>query len=892
MKKDRAVSFGGDVLEPKGGAVTNTESRLKADPGLFAGPPFRLGVSGGTAAFYRLQLQADAAEELGSAEYFIGKDLSHALDEVDFYEEVHEKAAGEETPLTPLLNFMMEYRGLYTAVEQDAAPGSKPVDLMVLRNLRDGCRSFRMLDLKIGQKTGAPNWKGKSRVRSLRQNMIDGFTNSTEEGFRLEGFDGEPMTIRSMDPLLGTTAPDTRRRRAFRTMFQQMRCADVLMHFLDLHQAPDDPGKEGLTDSLSPAEVAEMVLREVTSKLASLALACRKAPAPQKWIGSSVALCFDSGVLPSRKRDAAKELKVQVSIFDWGRSELNTSEKHVRLTGAQRADYAKFWGYYIHGIDRLAWEAARAYWHRFGNMFGWREVIITLYDFDSHAGSEPIGQVKIPTLQPASFLTVQLRDMGGDVITHKRPGEAHATPCTLDLSVEYRAYPPTSKLSSSWRITVLRAINLPRLSIKGAPDAFVEIIALSEPPDASFTTSASAVSGDGPQKTWVGSDADLFSFRQVTTVQPGTVDPVWQETVELPVAAQERSLEDVLENVSSHLIEEDIGPMLPRDEVVIQAHARSKVAYARGRVCSSPRAPTPGRKLMGPRVSCIPFGEAWDDDAGFEEWRDRLDIAAVANAAPDMPMHMSSGHLSTGCGVFAGANFGRPRIPRAEALRLVEQVDLRGRVLAVLSVVVSCAAVGAVEFFVWPDLGSSDRCLVLGIMALAQLFFGPIALIFELPPRTVEQVGCECCQDFSIKFFRLHKLGRRGVFYFLQGVVWFACSWIGSMLWLTVAGALLCGVGMYFLAPVCGVMRIRVVRKVQRGTELRSARTVTWSRSEALLTRRDFKEAAVPLRENREVRFHTPSSIFDSPAVSFAAPPDASLGGDEVEMVLQRHDMG
>lgn len=56
-------------------------TRIEAER--FEAPVQRLGVSGGTAPFFKL-LQQGA----GQRDFYIGKDLSRASDEVDFYEEV------------------------------------------------------------------------------------------------------------------------------------------------------------------------------------------------------------------------------------------------------------------------------------------------------------------------------------------------------------------------------------------------------------------------------------------------------------------------------------------------------------------------------------------------------------------------------------------------------------------------------------------------------------------------------------------------------------------------------------------------------------------------------------------------------------------------------------
>eukprot|EP00913_Durusdinium_trenchii_P014808 g13886.t1 len=124
------------------------------------------------------ELFEDSVERLG--------DLSHAEDEVNFYEEAlqlqrQRGAAG----LGPLLGYTLEYAGVLTHTEATNA-GKKRTALLVMRNLRCGAVKFRFLDIKIGQKTAQVGWQGKSRAAALRQSLVDGITNSSCEGFRLE----------------------------------------------------------------------------------------------------------------------------------------------------------------------------------------------------------------------------------------------------------------------------------------------------------------------------------------------------------------------------------------------------------------------------------------------------------------------------------------------------------------------------------------------------------------------------------------------------------------------------------------------------------------------------------------------------------------------------------
>ena len=43
------------------------------------------------------------------------------------------------------------------------------------------------------------------------------------------------------------------------------------------------------------ASIAQHLLSQMASKLAGLAVACRRAPAPQLWLGASLAVTLDTG---------------------------------------------------------------------------------------------------------------------------------------------------------------------------------------------------------------------------------------------------------------------------------------------------------------------------------------------------------------------------------------------------------------------------------------------------------------------------------------------------------------------------------------------------------------------------------------------------------------------
>lgn len=576
-----------DVADGNAGANTPVEGNM------FQTPVLPLSVSGGTAAFFNLKL-LQPGEKVQN--YYIGKDLARAEDEVDFYEEVlriQRDPARLHVGWRFLMPFVFEYLGV---ANLPVKIKEKPEDLevLVLENLRANCSKLRLLDLKIGQKTADGGWRGKGYISALSNAVVDRATNSVAEGFRLEGFDGEPQVLKSMDPLLDLrirvdTAPDGTPRdaskpdgtdsfasttsqtpgkytkMAHRIMLQRMNAQQILMHFLDLHQAfdtsdplPDVKPEEedrfnalqkvkkimrgrpkfdygtDIQKTLSPIELAEITLHEIVKKLVSLAKACRHVPVPQKWIGSSVALGFDCEKLPATEEEARD--KVIVKIFDWGRSELNTISKHDKLSEKEKQDRAKFWAYYVGGIDQLAWEAARAYVHQFatppapeylgkheilkvrhrlkkeiraksqvkpteeelqgqidqivGNLPGfpgtWNDVRALLYDYDSQSANDFIGMFKL-VLDPADGTSRKAKITMGHCIQQIAQSMNDKT-LELEYSVTWQDLNPTERsgrLKGVYRICIKEAAgsvaNLDMLAFN-ASDCYIELHATSHLP--------------------------------------------------------------------------------------------------------------------------------------------------------------------------------------------------------------------------------------------------------------------------------------------------------------------------------------------------------------------------------------------------------------------------
>jgi len=550
-----------------GGGVVKTDDVqvTRVDPAHFARPVKRLGVSGGTAPFFQLKLLNPPEGRTCTEDHFIGKDLSRAVDEIAFYEEMLSivNSDNEECGLRDLLSFGFEYAGVLTAPEEGVEEGEDAErELLVLRNLRDGCSTLRLLDIKMGEKTASVGWHGKSWSHAHRQGLMDKTTNSYVEGFRLEGFDGRPETLVTMDPLMDYDSAKSAKalKKASRMLLQHMDGREVVMHFLDLHQGPTADNDVNLEEVYSNAELSELVFHEIVTRTAKLAAACNKVTVPQKWVGSSVALGYDSGTLPPRSKDeAAIRSTVLVNIFDWGRSELNTIEKMQTMPAKEQQDRQEFWNYYKGGMERLAWVAARTYLHRFANADEWKEITLTIYDFDAMSKDDFMGTATV---------AVEDTDVSEIKLSNTKGKESDAT---IAYSLHWRPCPTGSRLKGTWRVGIKSAKNLPNMDQDSVSDPYCCI---------------KATSTDGKH-----------CFEQVTRVIPNDLNPVWDATLDLPIASDGDALKKALEDGKSGLGEGDLCALLPRGV-------------------------SEGTALRSATVSKIRSKEA--ESPGFLEWKNRL----------------------------------------------------------------------------------------------------------------------------------------------------------------------------------------------------------------------------------------------------------------------------
>merc|ERR1711939_459245 len=129
-------------------------------PSQYFDTPVPVTMSGGTAAFFNLRYigpsAGPAAQKYGiSPQYWLGKDVERALDELPFYEALLKLDLGSYKLLR---DWTMSYAGILNArvAEKKNNPSAMEEEarnLLVLHDIADGLVEKRMLDIKIGSET-------------------------------------------------------------------------------------------------------------------------------------------------------------------------------------------------------------------------------------------------------------------------------------------------------------------------------------------------------------------------------------------------------------------------------------------------------------------------------------------------------------------------------------------------------------------------------------------------------------------------------------------------------------------------------------------------------------------------------------------------------------------
>jgi hypothetical protein len=580
-----------------------------ANPEHFQNPVKRIGVSGGTAPFFLIKLTEGGKEKVRqvnnlppnapvSTGYFIGKDLSRAEDELDMYEDIAKiQKAKKENPsfddggLCKVLDFCFEYAGVVTLNEM---MGDEPVprQLLVMRNLRDGYSALRLLDLKVGEKTAAVNWRGKSRYRAYKQGFVDGYTNSNKEGYRLEGFDGQNDVLNTMDPLLdfritnrGSHADkevDSKTEKKMARMnLQRLSGRDVFMHYLDLHsitrgnevaymeeppaseemserkemmetkeqEVPDDEEKIDTEQNklssipFTKSELTEIVLHETVKRLTRYAIACHKLSIPQKWIGSSIALGYDAGGFSLTEEEI--RASTVVNAFDWGRSELLTKEKFEALSKKEQKDREQYWEYYKNGVAKLSFIAAKKYYRQFDNSDEWNSIKIRVMDYDSSSADDLMGEVSIDLPKvPKDNMPVSI---SGEYTLNGVTFGVGCGMCRKDCGsvlvkmVWSPSDNPSSRLKGVWLVTVEKGKKFKILDfVRASSDPYCLVIA----------------------------KGAVQELRQMTSVKIGTLNPVWNETFEVPVMSGASKFKAALKEEGLDYDSDEIEKMFTMDAIL------------------------------------------------------------------------------------------------------------------------------------------------------------------------------------------------------------------------------------------------------------------------------------------------------------------------------------
>lgn len=487
----------------------------------------------GRTSHYSLKLK-DPQPKGVSTQRWIAKDLAKAHSEVAFYEEVRRLRSEDAGAFEVLLEYILDYEGVLESHVEGQKPNEAPKQFLVFENLgvRDVPGStFRRVDLKVGH--GVPGSSGTSRLQALKQSILEGSGRNATEGFRLERFQGSPASLDSADPLLelglgpvspsgqgteGSTSPTpssptsektTRsmvRQKVRKAMLHRMPAPDVIMYFADMQSLGSKIG-----DS---AGIAQHLLSQMASKMAGLSVACRRAPAPQLWLGSSLAVTLDTGA------EGSVPPEVNVKLFGWGQATLTTSDTHQQLPPSERRERSAKWREFITNIDKVGWEASRAYLHRFGNNHGWKEVKFVVADFDAISHNDFIGQASLHLDEKnASCMgeqVIQLVDRSENPVIGK-----NGLPTTLTCSVQLHTLSQV-RMRGLWRVHVHRAVNLPKRDLSGTSDAWVSVYA-------------------------TGGEESQFCFQQRSSVVPRSLNPEWNETFDLPLARPGNLLADWLD---------------------------------------------------------------------------------------------------------------------------------------------------------------------------------------------------------------------------------------------------------------------------------------------------------------------------------------------------------
>eukprot|EP01062_Namystynia_karyoxenos_P034915 TRINITY_DN2557_c0_g2_i1.p1 TRINITY_DN2557_c0_g2~~TRINITY_DN2557_c0_g2_i1.p1 ORF type:complete len:1209 (+),score=285.43 TRINITY_DN2557_c0_g2_i1:78-3704(+) len=459
------------------------------DERLFESPVQPMAVSGGTAAFFKLLYRSGAQPPGVAADHWIGKDLSRASDEVEFYQTAFESQPPMRgRPGWELLRWMFDYGGIREFVCDVGMRGKRK--LLLLRNLASGMKKLRLLDIKLGAVTAVGGWRGKTHAGAWINRRVDAATNSQVEGYRTEGFSSMPEAL---DTLLSAgqsaLAPESPRKALKRRRLQRL-TAEQFLQWFTLLPVSDGPS----TSTLTSTEVGFCVLRSTVRQLYAIAADAARLPVPQQWIGSSVGICYDAalgmeGSLPPREGPLPE---ARICLFDWGRAELLRPEEWETLSPEVRGDRVQHWEQWLGAASRLSFEALRCMRLRYCPVGGWRSVRFRIWDHNVMSGNDPIGSTDRLPLKPSQAVQeLPLRDEAGAPV----PG------AVLTVRIERSEHlPEGAPLKARHVIRVISARRLPKKDVIGHCDPCVTVC-LSDA-EGTEVTAQTSVHQNTPEATW------------------------------------------------------------------------------------------------------------------------------------------------------------------------------------------------------------------------------------------------------------------------------------------------------------------------------------------------------------------------------------------------------
>jgi hypothetical protein len=222
-------------------------------------------------------------------------------------------------------------------------------------------------------------------------------------------------------------------------------------------------------------------------------------------------------------------------------------------------------------------------------------------DFDSMSSDDFIGRVVVENLKDIEEETIALPS---SLMTSLISG---STGPTLTYSIKWQDFPASSRLKGRWQVRIVKANNLPRLDkvlMKTTSDPYVEVIAVS-----------------------LGGS---FSTRQRTSIATGTLNPVWNEVIELPEVKEDDTMEATLSVQSPGLAE------APLEDVLL-----SESKLARSGVCcgtkSTNKTFTKSTSVDSDDLEAYPKSHGPALEKAFLTWESRIVKAAAAKFAGSVP---------------------------------------------------------------------------------------------------------------------------------------------------------------------------------------------------------------------------------------------------------------